>query len=124
MPSLQKNRRSTQAPSQNGCVTTASRRSGVLPSKPGLKIKREREIERELYKHVQRRGGMALKFTSSVAGVPDRAIILGGDVFFVELKSSVGVLSKLQVAMIRKMRSAGAEVHVIRYIKQIREIIP
>jgi hypothetical protein len=84
----------------------------------------EKEIERKLCRRVARRGGLAFKFLSSVAGVPDRIIILSGDVFFVETKSPTGKTRKLQRATIRKMRLAGAEVHVIKTMNQIKDIIP
>lgn len=84
----------------------------------------ERDIEREFCRRVTQRGGLAFKFTSSVAGVPDRIVVLGGDVFFVELKRPTGKLRKLQRAMIRKLRAAGAEVHVVKTMNQIKDIIP
>lgn len=85
---------------------------------------RESDIEKEFCRRVKKRGGMALKFISSVAGVPDRIVILGGDVFFVELKAPRGCLRKVQKSMIRKMRLAGAEVHVVRSIAQIGDVLP
>lgn len=84
----------------------------------------EREIEREFCAHVARRGGLALKFTSSVSGVPDRIVILKGEVFFVELKRPSGKTRKLQDAMIRKMRAAGATVYIVKTMNNIKDIIP
>lgn len=84
----------------------------------------EREIESKFCEHVARRGGLALKFTSSISGVPDRIVILNGEVFFVELKRPSGKTRKLQNAMIRKMRAAGATVYVVKTINQIKDIIP
>lgn len=85
---------------------------------------KESDIESEFCRRVKAKGGLALKFTSSVAGVPDRIVIIKGDVFFVELKAPRGCLRKVQKAMIRKMREAGAEVHVVRSFNQIDEVIP
>lgn len=84
----------------------------------------ERDVEKAFCKRVKQRGGLVFKFTSAVSGVPDRVVILGGDTFFVELKRPSGKVRKLQKAMIRKMREAGAEVYVIRSIKQIEEVVP
>jgi hypothetical protein len=84
----------------------------------------EKDIEQEFCRRVTKRGGLALKFISSVAGVPDRIVVLGGDVFFVELKRPTGKLRKLQKAMIRKLRAAGAEVHVVKTMNHIKDIIP
>ena len=84
---------------------------------------KESDIEREFCKRVKAKGGLALKFISSIAGVPDRIVILNADVFFVELKAPRGCLRKVQKAMIAKMRAAGAEVHVVRSFNQIDEVL-
>lgn len=99
-------------------------RISLAQGRAGAVVILEKDIEQEFCRRVTKRGGMALKFTSSVAGVPDRIVVLGGDVFFVELKRPTGKLRKLQRAMIRKLRAAGAEVHVVKTMNQIKDIIP
>ena len=78
---------------------------------------RERAIESYLSKKVADIGGMSLKFTSAVAGVPDRIVIWRGQVWFVEVKCPEGHLSGLQQHTIAKMDAHGAKVSVVRSIQ-------
>ena len=59
---------------------------------------REKDIERQLAIASHRSGGLALKFTSpSMAGVPDRLLLLpGGRAAFAELKAPGKCLRPLQ----------------------------
>lgn len=69
----------------------------------------EREIERYLVERVAAIGGVAYKFTSaSNRGVFDRIVVMpGGVVWFVELKSATGRLSKLQQRFQAQMIALG-----------------
>lgn len=62
------------------------------------KAKREAAVERQLVDGVREMGGECLKFVSpSMAGVPDRIILLpGGHVSFVEVKREGETLSDKQ----------------------------
>lgn len=57
----------------------------------------EKDIERYLRKEVIRAGGMCLKWVCPQhRGVPDRIVMIDGQIWFVEVKSPTGRLSKLQ----------------------------
>ena len=74
----------------------------------------ESRVEAGLRKQVVKHGGLFLKFVSpSQAGVPDRIIITGGRVIFVELKKQGAKPRKLQDKVIERMRSHGADVRVV-----------
>ena len=77
---------------------------------------KESEIEEKLVKGIKGLGGIAYKFVSpGNIGVPDRLIILpGGKIFFIELKAEKGRLSQIQKYQIKRIRSLGAEVLVVR----------
>jgi hypothetical protein len=74
----------------------------------------EKKIEHYLTSKVQAAGGLCWKWPASArAGVPDRIVIIGGEVVFVELKRPGGKLSAIQKAVHAKLRAAGARVEVI-----------
>lgn len=74
---------------------------------------RESKIEKHLTDEVKKLGGMCLKFTSSVSGVPDRIILLPENrIFFVEVKQENGKLSKIQKYMHRQFEKRGIHVYV------------
>lgn len=72
----------------------------------------ERDVERYLIRKVREIGGEAYKFVSpGQDGVPDRIVILpGGRIWFVELKTETGTLSKVQRWQHKKLRKLGADV--------------
>ena len=75
----------------------------------------ERSIEKKFCEMIRQRGGLTYKFTSSENGVPDRIVItLAGVVWFVELKTKQGRLSKIQSHQISRLKEHGANVRVIR----------
>lgn len=86
-------------------------------------MKKESELEEKCRALTKKRGGLFLKFLSTVAGVPDRLVILDGRVFFVEFKSGIGSLSPIQGAMIERMRTAGAEVYVLNTYEKFEEVL-
>lgn len=75
----------------------------------------EKEIEAYFVRRVKAVGGWAIKFPAgSVAGMPDRIVLLrGGVVEFVELKRPGGKLRPLQVKICRKISSFNFNVFVI-----------
>ena len=74
----------------------------------------ESRVEGWLKDHVEKRGGVYLKFVSpGNIGVPDRIILYKGRTVFVELKQEHGQLSPIQQAQIERMRATGAEIHVV-----------
>lgn len=49
-------------------------------------------------KEVELLGGKCVKWRSSqINGVPDRIVLLNGKVYFVEVKRTTGIISKLQI---------------------------
>ena len=85
----------------------------------------EASIEKRLVDGVKNLGGMCLKFVSpSMAGVPDRLIITAtGEVIFVELKTEVGRLSKIQKLVIGEMRKRGADVRVVKGLAEVKQLL-
>jgi hypothetical protein len=74
----------------------------------------EKDIERWLCRTIKERGGLTRKFLSTESGMPDRIIIIpGGAVWFVELKSDKGRLTKIQGYQISELEKRGANVKVI-----------
>lgn len=90
----------------------------------------ERQIEERMGREVRKRGGMFLKFLSpGLAGVPDRIIITpGGRVVFVELKTIVGRLSRIQEWVVSEMRKRHADVRVVYGVEEamtlVNELMP
>lgn len=76
----------------------------------------EKEIERRMCDLVRRRGGLTYKFTSpGNPGVPDRIVITpAGIVWFVELKTEIGRLAKIQQWQKEELEKRGANVRVVR----------
>ena len=75
---------------------------------------KEAAVERYLQAQVTKRGGRSFKFVSpSYRGVPDRIVVAPyGQVWFVEVKTETGKLSKLQEIVINDLREMGAQVFV------------
>ena len=75
----------------------------------------EKDVERWLGQEVRKLGGLWFKFTSpGRTGVPDRILILQGQVIFVEMKTAKGTLSAIQKATIRQIvKDGGVPVHVV-----------
>ena len=86
---------------------------------------KESQIERRLTVMVRERGGLCYKFVSpSNPGVPDRIIITpAGRTVYVELKTEIGRLAKIQEWQIDEMRKRGADVRVIRGIDQVTALV-
>lgn len=86
---------------------------------------RESVIEARLVKEIKKLGGLCYKFTSPGApGVPDRIIILpGGLVVFVELKTEIGRLAKIQKWQIEELRKRGADVRVLKGMDQVKAFL-
>ena len=67
---------------------------------------RESQIEARLGQGVKAKGGLCFKFTSpGTPGVPDRIVITpAGRICFVELKTEIGRLAKIQQSVIAEMK--------------------
>lgn len=82
---------------------------------------RESSIERRLVIEVKKRGGLAAKFVSpGLDGVPDRiALLPGGKMAFVELKSPGKMLRPLQTLRKEQLEGLGFRVFVLDGPEQI-----
>lgn len=83
----------------------------------------EKDIEKIFTAEIKRAGGKAYKFTSpGNDGVPDRiAMLPGGQVVFVELKTDTGKLSKLQELQGKKIAELGQTVRVLHGLAEVRD---
>lgn len=74
----------------------------------------EKSVEQYLCRRITKMGGRAYKFVSpGNVGVPDRMIVLPyGRIFFVELKTDTGRLSKLQLLQKDRLSDLGCAVFV------------
>lgn len=85
---------------------------------------RESKIEKHLKDEVEKLGGMCLKFTSSIRGVPDRIVLLPESrIYFVELKNEQGRLSKIQKYVHKRFKKLGIHVYVPNSKEQVDRFI-
>ena len=85
---------------------------------------RESKVEQELKKKVEQLEGLYLKFNSpGTNGVPDRIVLLKGQMYFVELKAPGKKPRKLQSFIHNEIRSQGFEVHIIDNLEGVAEFI-
>lgn len=74
----------------------------------------EKDVEGFLKRKVTARGGLCMKFVSpGLSGVPDRIMVLNGQIVFVEMKKPGGRPRPLQVRVINLLRNQGCWVEVI-----------
>jgi len=85
----------------------------------------EKQIEARLMQGVKARGGLCLKFVSpGRPGVPDRIVITpDGRVYFVEIKTEIGRLAKIQRWILTEMQRRNAEVRVIHGAEEVMNFI-
>ena len=83
----------------------------------------EREIEKTLVKKVKAAGGLCLKWTSSVTGVPDRLVFLNRRVHLVELKTATGKVSPRQIVMFQQLSTLGFPVWILRSTAEIERFL-
>jgi len=86
---------------------------------------RESDIERSLEDKVRKAGGLTYKFCSpNNPGVPDRIVISSaGKIIFVELKTEIGRLARIQDWQIRRMRELGCDVRILKGMKDVRDFV-
>lgn len=85
----------------------------------------EKRIEQRLGRLLQQRGVLFYKFVSpGRPGVPDRiAVLPGGRVIFIELKTDTGRVSKLQKYELERLHQQGAYVYVVRGMEGVKALI-
>ena len=85
------------------------------------KIESEKLLEFKLNNAISELGGWSIKLMSTISGLPDRLCLMpGGEVFFVELKTTGKKPRKMQTAMMNRLRKLGFKVYVIDSSWQIK----
>ncbi len=85
---------------------------------------REKDIERILVKGMRDKGGIAIKLSGGLAGMPDRLLLFpGGHVVFVETKAPGKKPRMLQKIRHERLRSIGFPVLVCDSKEEARVII-
>lgn len=78
------------------------------------KIYGEKALERELAQRMKSVGGMTIKLHgATMAGLPDRVLLLDGKVCFVEVKTTGKKPTPRQVAMHTRLMKLGFRVFVV-----------
>ena len=91
---------------------------------------KESVIENKLVREVRKRGGLCYKFISpGNPGVPDRIVITPeGRTVYVELKTEIGQLERIQHWQLDEMRKRNVDVRVLKGMEQVdlflKEAIP
>lgn len=85
----------------------------------------EKDVEKRLVQLLEEKECQAYKFVSpNCRGVPDRLFITPeGTVFFVELKTKQGVLSKLQSYQLMKLANQKQLVYVLYGLDEVEEFV-
>ena len=85
---------------------------------------RENKVETYLDEQVELRGGITRKWVSpGRVGAPDRIIIIAGVVWFVEVKTVNGILSKPQKREHGRLKDAGANVTTVYGTKGVDKFV-
>mgnify|MGYP005760479229 FL=1 len=83
----------------------------------------EKDIEQSLVKHIKAKGGLCIKLNSStMAGLPDRLVILKNKIIFIELKAPKQKPRKLQTIVMDRLKSLGCDVRVVDNLEDIKNI--
>ena len=81
----------------------------------------ERKLERHFHDRVKAAGGIAIKVAPTLKGLPDRAVLFKGNVFFCELKTDTGERSEIQKHMHKRFAKHGMDVATLYGKDQIDE---
>lgn len=86
---------------------------------------KESQIENKLVCMVRERGGLCYKFISPCnPGVPDRIVITPtGKTIFVELKTEIGSLQRIQEWQLAEMRKRGCDVRVLKGLQAVKDFV-
>lgn len=86
---------------------------------------KESKIESYLVRKVKERGGLCYKFVSpGNPGVPDRIIVTpDGRTVYVELKTEIGRLAKVQKWQRSELEKRGADVRVLYGMDDVRDFL-
>lgn len=90
----------------------------------GLNVELEKDVEKYLKSQISKRGGLSMKWTSTVRGVPDQIVCLpNGETVFVEVKKPDGKTRKLQDKMIWKLRDLKQPVFICYTKLQVNKLV-
>lgn len=81
--------------------------------------RRERTLEKYLLMQVNKIEGAECYKFSSENGLPDRVVLYGGLTFYIEMKTEVGSLSKLQKYFKTKIQGTGNNYIVLNSMKSV-----
>ncbi|MCI8916905.1 MAG: VRR-NUC domain-containing protein [Oscillospiraceae bacterium] len=86
---------------------------------------KESQIERYLVREVKNHGGLCFKFVSpGNPGVPDRIIVTpDGRSIYVELKTEIGRLAKVQKWQRSELEKRGADVRVLFGMDAVKDFL-
>lgn len=84
----------------------------------------EAKIEKQIKRHIESTGGLCIKMhLPFFTGFPDRLVIIKGRVLFLEIKTLTGRTSKRQDWVIKRLKALDQEVHVVRSLDQLIDIL-
>lgn len=85
---------------------------------------KEKVIEQALTREVKKAGGLCYKWASpGNTGVPDRIVIYGGMIKFIELKAPGKKPTPKQEYIHAQLREQGASVYVIDSLEGVKTLI-
>jgi hypothetical protein len=85
---------------------------------------KESTIENKVCKYAEEKGFTQFKLSAIWnAGVPDRLFLYNGTAFFVEFKTKIGKLSKLQQYTINSILNNNISVYIINSVKEGIQLI-
>jgi hypothetical protein len=86
---------------------------------------KESQLEKRLAEMVKQHGGLCYKFISpDEPGVPDRIVITSaGRTIYVELKTEIGTMQRIQQYQHERFREHNADVRVIKGLDQVKEFV-
>lgn len=73
----------------------------------------ERALEEKFFNTIRALGGMSMKMVPTLAGPPDRLVILAGRMHLVELKTETGTVSAIQRHWHARSLARGVPVYVV-----------
>jgi len=85
----------------------------------------EQAIQKRVIKYLESIGAYVFKIISANrAGIPDIVGCYKGLYFTIEMKTKKGVVSKLQLYNIEKVKQAGGIAFVARSLKEVLDMLP
>lgn len=85
--------------------------------------RRERPVENRLVTRAKAAGGLCWKLAPTTSGIPDRILILGGHIVFVETKAPGQSVRRLQQVRHTALRRRGMDVRVVDTIDDADALI-